>query len=383
MLNQLQQLKPKGRDTMKIKAIHVYQHDLPIIGGPYVMSSGPLHALDTTLVRVEAENGVIGWGETCPLGPTYAPAHAEGARAALSVLAPGLIGADLTRPRQVHQTMNALLSGHAYAKAALDIALFDALGMLLDRSVADLLGGQVQASVPSYVALNVAPAAETARLAKEAVKAGYRRLQLKVGGRDVVEDIDAAKAVFAAVGSEAKLVVDANRGLSREGALQLSRGLADVPLVIEQPCDGLENCLTLRPMLHHPLYLDESADDLVQIARLVGNGLVDGFGMKVTRLGGLQPMMAFRDLCEAGGVPHTCDDSWGGNIITAACIQLAATVKPSNLAGVWSAQAYLDHHYDPVSGPEARKGRFDVSTEPGLGLSIDPEQFGKPVFSVC
>ena len=65
---------------MKIRTVRLYQHDLPILGGPYVMSSGPLEALDTTLVEIETEDGATGWGETCPLGPVYAPAFAEGAR---------------------------------------------------------------------------------------------------------------------------------------------------------------------------------------------------------------------------------------------------------------------------------------------------------------
>lgn len=366
---------------MKIKSITVYQHDLPIAGGPYIMSSGPLHALDTTLVRIEADNGIVGWGETCPLGPTYAPAHAAGARAALGALAPGLIGADLTRPLAFHQTMDSLLNGHAYAKAALDIALFDALGHFLGRSVADLLGGQLHETVPSYYAVNIGPAEETARLARAKTDEGYRRLQMKVGGRDVREDIEAARAVFAAIGKDVQLVLDANRGLSREEALWLSEGLRDLPLIIEQPCDDLVTCTQLRPLLHHPMYLDESADNLAQISRLVGSGLVDGFGMKVTRLGGLQPMMAFRDLCAASKVPHTCDDSWGGNVITAACIQCAATVSARQLAGVWSAQSYLDHHYDSLNGPSVENGRFIVSAAPGLGLAIDPEQFGSPAAS--
>ena len=67
---------------MKIRTVRLYQHDLPILGGPYVMSSGPLEALDTTLVEIETEDGATGWGETCPLGPVYAPAFAEGDAAA-------------------------------------------------------------------------------------------------------------------------------------------------------------------------------------------------------------------------------------------------------------------------------------------------------------
>lgn len=369
-------------EPVKIKSIRLFQHDLPIVGGPYIMSSGPIHALDTALVQIEAENGIIGWGETCPLGTTYAPSHAKGARAALAVLAPGLLGVDLTRPRAFHHRMDSLLEGHAYAKAALDIALFDALGKFFVRPVADLLGGQLTARVPSYYALNVGPADEVSRLAKDRVQAGFGRLQLKVGGRDVREDIEVARSVHAAVGEKAHIVLDANRSLTREQALFLSNGLRDIPLVIEQPCATSEECIQVRPSLNHPMYIDETADNLAGITQMVGNGLVDGFGLKVTRLGGLQPMMAVRDVCEAANLPHTCDDFWGGNIITAACIHLAATVQPKRLAGVWSAQSYIDHHYDPVHGPRVEQGMFSVPDRPGLGLDIDPAQFGKPILEL-
>ena len=74
-------------------------------------------------------------------------------------------------------------------------------------------------------------------------------------------------------------------------------------------------------------------------------GIVDGFGMKVTRIGGLQQMAAFRDVCEALNLPHTCDDSWGGDIVAAACTHVAATVKPSLLEGVWLAEPMIETSY--------------------------------------
>ncbi len=70
---------------MKIKEIHVYSHILPVVNGPYTMGSTKVSTLDTTLVKLVADNGLTGWGETCPVGPTYQPQHAAGARAALGI----------------------------------------------------------------------------------------------------------------------------------------------------------------------------------------------------------------------------------------------------------------------------------------------------------
>ena len=87
------------------------------------MAKAEVAQLDSTIVAIESTCGTVGWGETCPVGPTYAPSHAEGARAALLAMAPGLIGAELDTPLLLHRRMGALLNGHHYAKAALDLSL--------------------------------------------------------------------------------------------------------------------------------------------------------------------------------------------------------------------------------------------------------------------
>ena len=83
---------------MRIAEIHVYQLDLPLSGKTYRMSEGSYTALDSTVVQVVSDTGVSGWGETCPVGPTYSPEHALGARAALIQMAPGLIGKPVPGP---------------------------------------------------------------------------------------------------------------------------------------------------------------------------------------------------------------------------------------------------------------------------------------------
>ena len=79
---------------MRIAEISVYSHALPVKDGPYRYSGNDLYSLDTTLVKIVADNGLVGWGETCPLGPIYQPHHAAGARTALAEMGPGLIGVD-------------------------------------------------------------------------------------------------------------------------------------------------------------------------------------------------------------------------------------------------------------------------------------------------
>ena len=97
-----------------------------------------------------------------------------------------------------------------------------------------------------------------------------------------------------------------------------------------------------RPLVNHPIYLDESTQDLGAVIRAIGSGICDGFGLKVTRLGGLSVMRTVRELCAVRSLPHTCDDAWGGDIIAAACVAIGATVKPELSEGVWLAAPYIE-----------------------------------------
>jgi len=366
---------------MKIAEIHLFQHALPVRNGPYVMANAQVWSLTTTLVKLVSDTGLTGWGETCPVGPTYAEAHAAGARAALEQIAPALPGTEAL-PLTVHRRMDTRLTGHNYAKAAVDIAVYDLLGKRLGVPVADLLGGATTDRVPSYYATAVGPPDETARIAAEKRDEGYPRLQIKLGGRPAEIDIETIRKVWEAIGgSGMRLAVDGNRGWTGGDALRISRECPDIPFVLEQPCNSIEELRRIRPQLRHALYMDENAIDLDTAITAAGTGLVDGFGMKVSRIGGLLRMAAFRDLCEARRLPHTCDDAWGGDIVSASCAQIAATVRPALLEGVWLAAPYVDGHYDAENGISIEGGHIAVPRGPGLGVIPDESLFGRPLAS--
>ncbi|MEM9499621.1 MAG: mandelate racemase/muconate lactonizing enzyme family protein [Pseudomonadota bacterium] len=364
---------------MRIAELHIYQHDLPVKDGPYTMARAQVWSLKTTLVRIVSDTGVEGWGETCPVGPTYAEAHAGGALAALREVGEALIGAPVA-PLTVHRLMDAQLNGHAYAKAAVDIAVYDLLGKATGQRVADMLGGAVTDRVPTYYATGVGQPDDIARLATEKAAEGYPRLQIKVGGRDVETDIEVIRKVWERVGSRVRLAVDGNRGWTTRDALRVSMDCEEIPFVMEQPCNTIHDLRQIRSRIRHGLYMDENATNLETVIEAVGTNLVDGFGMKVTRIGGLAPMTTFRDICAARNMPHTCDDSWGGDIIAAACTHIGATVDPGRLDGVWLAQPYIEGHYDR-HGVRIVEGHVALPKGPGLGLRIDAAQFGPSVAS--
>lgn len=364
---------------MRIAGIDVFQRRLPVVGGPYRMARTSVESLDTTIVRVVTDTGVTGWGETCPVGPVYQPHHAGGARAALAEIAPCLIGSNPLAIEPTCAVMENHLNGHRYAKAALEMALWDIAGRHYGARVCDLLGGARSERVPSYYATGIAEPAETARIAADKAAAGFPRLQIKLGGRPVEADIETLHAVADAVPRNVRLVADANRGWTTRDALLVSNACVDLPLTLEQPCNTIEEVMGIRPQLRHPVFLDESASDLTAVLRAITTNACDGFGFKLTRAGGIGAMRAIRDVCAARSMPHTCDDAWGSDIIAAACVHVAATVSPALLEGVWIADPYIDVHYDREHGISIRDGFIDVPQGTGLGIEIDPTIFGEPV----
>lgn len=363
---------------MKISGIHVFAHMLPVRGGAYRTSGSALETADSTIVKVAADNGLVGWGEVCPLGPTYQPQHAKGARAALEDIAPCVVGMELDGIASLHRRMDAALDGHAYAKAALDIAAYDLLGKHLGARVAELLGGAVTERVPSYYATCVDTPEEGARIAAEKVAEGYPRIQLKVGGRSVEVDIEAVRKTHERIGGKARLAVDANRGLATGEAVLLSHACRDIPFVLEQPCNSLEEIRAIRGRVCHPIYIDESGADLGVVMQAAAEGLCDGFGMKVTRIGGLKGGAWMRDMCAIRSLPHTTDDNWGGDIVSAACVHLGATVRARLMEGAWLAQPYVEGHYDSRNGIRIEGGHVALPSGAGLGVEPDEGVFGEP-----
>lgn len=366
---------------MNIAEIHIFQYELPVKNGPYTMANAQVYSLDTTIVKIVTQSGHIGWGETCPVGPTYAEAHAKGARAALCEMAPGLIGRSV-EPKNIHHQMDSLLNGHNYAKAAIDIAVYDVLGQILGVSVSTLLGGSIREKVPSYYATGVGTPSEIVKIVSEKISEGYPRIQIKVGGNPVEQDIETIRKVGELIkGRGIKLAVDANRGWTSTDAIRVSRECPSIPFILEQPCATIEDLQKIRPQVQHPIFMDENSTSLNVVVNAIGKNIVDGFGMKVTRIGGLQPMSVFRDMCESHNLPHTCDDSWGGDIIASACVQIASTVKEHLLEGVWLAAPYIEGHYSMDGGIQIQGGHISKPKGPGLGLQINEDFFGSPAFS--
>src|SRR5258706_8674668 len=197
---------------MKIARILAHRVELPLREGSYKWSGGKsVTVFDSTVVGVEADPGLVGYGEVCPLGSFYLPAYAEGVRAGLRELAPHLIGMDPRELSKLNHRMDAALKGHPYVKSGIDIACWDILGQVAGLPVCALLGGRYGEDVVLYRAISQEePEAMASRVAGYRAE-GYRRFQLKVGG-DPDVDVERIRAVRAVLEPTDALVADANTG---------------------------------------------------------------------------------------------------------------------------------------------------------------------------
>lgn len=365
---------------MQIAKIKLFEHALTPAGGTYQMSISAVVDAITHVVEIETSDGLFGYGEVCPLGPAYQPEFAGGARAAITEMASGLLGLNPTHVGLMNARMDELLNGHNYAKSAIDLACWDIWGKATNSSVAELLGGAYTDRVPTYWGLMPASAEATAEKTRQLLAQGYRRLQLKTGGRPLADDIACMRAIAEVCPPDIKLLADANRGWTVRDTIEFSIACRDIPLVLEQPCSTLDEHRRLVGKVSHPIFIDESSTSVSATIEAVSSGVADGFGMKLSRVGGLTKLRAVRDICEATNTPLTIDDTWGGDLVASATTQMGATVRPALYEGTWISAPYMAGGYPVRSKPiTVENGHIALATGPGLGVAIDTNDWDPPI----
>jgi len=209
---------------------------------------------------------------------------------------------------------------------------------------------------------------------------GYQRFQLKVGG-DPDTDIERIRSVAAKLQSGDRLVADANTGWLAHEAMRVIRAVREVDVYIEQPCLSYEECLSMRRHCDHPFVLDECIDGLDSLLRAKADLAMDVVNLKISKLGGLTKARQARDLCVALGIAMTIEDTWGGDIATAAIAHLAHSTPPEFLFSSTDFNSYVT--VSTANGaPQRNRGRMAASTAFGLGLAPRAEVLGEPVLVI-
>jgi cis-L-3-hydroxyproline dehydratase len=367
---------------MKIVRVFAHRVDLPLHEGSYKWSGGKsVSVFDSTIVGVETDSGLVGYGEVCPLGPSYLPAYANGVRAGLKELAPHVLHLDPRELSVLNHRMDAALNGHPYVKSGIDIACWDILGKATGLPVCMLMGGRFGDAVQLYRAISQESPEEMARKVGAYRAEGYTRFQLKVGGNPDL-DIERIRAVRTLLQPTDRLVADANTGWTQHEAIRVARSVCDVDVYIEQPCRTYEECLAVRRHTDHPFVLDENIDCLEMLLRGKADLAMDVVNLKISKLGGLTKTKQARDLCVSMGIAMTLEDSWGGDITTAAIAHLAHSTLEEFRFTSTDFNSYVS--VSTADGaPRRDNGYMKASLAPGLGITPRVEVLGPRLVEVA
>ncbi len=366
---------------MKITQIDVFQVNYKLLDHKYAWSRG--HAVTSfvsTIVRISTNTGLKGYAEVCPLGSAYMDAYARGVPSGIEEIGPLLLGQDPRQLNAINDLMDQAVTGHTYIKSPLDIACWDILGQATEVPICTLLGGRYVENFPLYRAISQGSSGEMADHVARFREEGYRRFQLKVGG-DPDKDVKRIKAVLKVIQPGDILVADANTGWLTHKAIRVVNALEKEDFYVEQPCLTLEECLIVREHTRLPMVLDEVIKGVGPFLKAYNQRAMDVVNLKISRLGGLTKTKQMRDLCESLGVVMTLEDSWGGDITTAAIAHLVGSTRSEFYFTSTDFNSYNDVHLAD-DAPRRKNGRLEVPSGSGLGIHVDEKLLGKPVLTL-
>ena len=366
---------------MKITSIKVFKIGLPLKEGSYKWShNNEVKEFDNTIVKIETDTDYYGYGEVCTLGSTYLPAYARGVRAGIKEIGQSLIGLDPTNIQEINDVMDRNLKGHPYVKSPIDMACWDLYGNAYSAPVWKLLGGKFGETIDLYRAISQEDPSIMTKKVKKYKQEGYTKFQLKVGGNPL-EDIKRIIQVRSILDPSDILVADANTGWLMHDALKVIKATEHLDIYYEQPCMTYKECLVIRRKTKNPFILDESIDSIDAFLTAIKDGAMDAINIKISKLGGITKSKLLRDLCIETHIPMTIEDSWGGDIATAAISHLAHSTPEKYRFSSTDFNSYNSITYT-LGSPQKHSGKMKASNDPGLGIKIKEEILKEPIIKI-
>ena len=356
---------------MRISAIESSIVSLPFdMGGPPATFAGKSWThLDILLVRVETDDGLVGWGEA------FGHAGIGATRAALdTIVAPlvagrssGDIGA-ITRSVLHGVHLLGRNGAFVYAFSGVEIALWDLLGKRSGQPLQRLLGGRALTDLPAYSSLLAyGDPALVEKNTAAACASGYRHIKLHEVTKDAV-----AAGLAAARAAEARLMLDVNCAWSVPAACAMADHFApDDLLWLEEPVWPPEDVDGLAQVRQRgiPIAAGENVAGVFGFKSLIGAGAIDIAQPSVTKIGGIGEMLRVISLCDAHGVAVAPHSPYFGPGLIATMHIAAALVEDPLVEVLW-----LDMEANPFDPwVRAESGRVRIPPGPGLGCDPDPE----------
>ena len=368
-----------------IRKIEVYPIDVRLTF-QRTLSKGPVSKASRDklvgapiLLRVESNEGVVGFGQVRPPTPWLGETTDSIVSAVRHYYGPALLGADPSARQDRGSRLDAVLPGNSVAQAGLDIALHDLTGKTLGLPVYAVLGGS-RRSIPLDWSVSLNP---RDAMIDEAVRAvrdhGVHIICIKVGAAGQwTSDVETFRAVRAAVGEDVEIGIDPNEGYDLATAIRVARALENDRIAyIEQPLTRVDvnGLRDLRAAAGVPILLDESAITVVDALRLAEAGACSGFVLKLWKSGGFANAVKMAVVAEAAGLAVTVGGVAHGSVLeAAACAHLYSSLPVRAMAGEFVLGLNVVDRDPVVQLPQAfaiRDGSVEPPDGPGLGVDVD------------
>ncbi len=357
---------------MKITRVESFQVRVPS-KGDYRMATGGHDSLRTLVVRVHTDAGIVGNGEAHQ-GVSGYSSETLGTMDAIvtHVYGPMLVGRELVATEQIAADLGLSRRGNLFARCAVEMALFDALGRHRKLSIVEMLGGPARSRLALSGSIGIDEPHVMAEKAATLAAAGYRTVKLKVGTPDIALDLRRVREVRKAVGDAVAIRLDANAGYLPADALTFIRGLADLAVeYVEQPvaAEHIDAMAKLTRLGIVPILADESVHTPEDAYRFIAAGAVDAIKIKISKVGGYIAARKIIDIAEASGTKLVIGQGICSSLEAAAEAHVACAypfvcpvaemVGPAKLKG------------DLVEPPlDIANGYLDLPTGVGLGVDL-------------
>ena len=360
---------------MKIKRVEPIAVSFPM-KKPVFMAGVEIRQADNILVRVEADNAVVGWGEAAS-APAMTGETVESMMAAVAYLA----AAVEERPAEDIAGTVAAMATRMYAnqaaKAAIEMALHDLVGRATGRPAHALLGGKQRTRMAILGVISTGELASDLREAERKKADGYSAFKIKVGIDKPLIDGERTRRVCEILGREALISSDANQGWSADEAVQYVRAVADAGLdFFEQPvhADDIDGMAAVAAAAADiAIGADEGIHSLADIRRHHERGAARGVSLKTIKLGGMRAVMEAGRLCDRLGLNVNVSAKTGESSIACAAATHIAAALPQIAWGLTLSNEGLSD--DATARPiRIERGHVEVSDRPGLGIDVDEDR---------
>jgi L-alanine-DL-glutamate epimerase-like enolase superfamily enzyme len=360
---------------LRIRNIEPIAVGLPMLK-PVIMAGEEVRRADNVLVRIEADDGLVGWGEAAA-APVMTGDTLESLVAAVHYLAPALLGREAADIAGALAAMDTRMYGNHGAKAAIEIALHDLAGRAAGQPVHALLGGKKRSRLTLLGVIGGGDYDGDLRDAEKKKAAGIAAYKIKVGIDTPAKDAARTRAICKILGSGMLISADANQGFSTEGAVDYARAVQGCGLdFFEQPVEAsdLAGMATVAAAAGDiAVGADEGIHSLADIAHHHEYHAARGVSLKAIKLGGVRAVTEAGRLCERLGMSVNISCKTGESSVACAAALHVACVIPNIAWGLTLTHSGLaeDVTAQPIG---TDRGHADSIERPGLGIDVDEDR---------